>query len=114
MLYSCENMLSPLLVRTARSGKAFYFLLVCIMLQTIYKKPFLSHQAPYGLLKSRGMLFHDEIKVLHLFKHISYYCFSGYWYPLLADKQNHIFKPNADLKQRKAMGNKGKECRMGN
>jgi abortive infection bacteriophage resistance protein len=31
---------------------------------------------------------------LHLLENISYYRFSGYWYPLLADKQNHIFKPN--------------------
>ena len=49
------------------------------------------------LLKSRGMKFSDENKALHLLENISYYRFSGYWYPLLADKQNHIFKPNADF-----------------
>ena len=43
------------------------------------------------------MKFPDENKALHLLKNISYYRFSGYWYPLLADKQNHIFKPNADF-----------------
>nr|WP_262894291.1 Abi family protein [Bacteroides cellulosilyticus] len=25
-------------------------------------------------------------------QNISYYRLSGYWHPLLADKQNHIFK----------------------
>ena len=48
------------------------------MRQILYNKPFLSHQAQIELLKSRGMLFPDEIKTLHLFKHISYYRFSGY------------------------------------
>lgn len=42
-------------------------------------------------------MFADETKALHLLGNISYYRFSGYWYPLLADKQNHIFKPNADF-----------------
>lgn len=41
------------------------------------------------------MLFADEVKASHLLKHISYYRFSGYWYPLLANKQNLVFKPNA-------------------
>ena len=41
------------------------------------------------------MLFSDEIKASHLLRHISYYRFSGYWYPLLENKQNHVFKPNS-------------------
>jgi len=67
------------------------------MAKSIYNKPFLSYQAQIELLKSRGMKFLDENKALHLFENISYYRFSGYWYPLLADKQNHIFKLNADF-----------------
>ena len=43
------------------------------------------------------MKFLDESKALRLLEYISYYRFSGYWYPLLADKQNHVFKPNADF-----------------
>ena len=43
------------------------------------------------------MKFSDENKALHLLENISYYRFSGYWYPLLEDKQNHIFKSNADF-----------------
>ena len=86
------NVLTPLPVRTARSGWAFYFY---AMNKISYNKPFLLYQAQIELLKSRGMKFPDENKASHLFENISYYRFSGYWYPLLADKQNHIFKPNA-------------------
>ena len=43
------------------------------------------------------MKFANENKALHLLSNISYYRLSGYWYPLLADKQNHIFKPNANF-----------------
>jgi len=31
-----------------------------------YKKPFLSYTAQLSLLKSRGMMFADEVKALHL------------------------------------------------
>ena len=43
------------------------------------------------------MVFADEEKALHLFEKIGYYRLSGYWYPLLADKEKHTFKPNADF-----------------
>ncbi|MDR2848477.1 MAG: Abi family protein, partial [Bacteroidales bacterium] len=64
------------------------------MSRTPYSKPFLPYQAQLSLLKSRGMQFADNAKALHLLEHIGYYRFSGYWYPLLADKQNPTFKPN--------------------
>jgi abortive infection bacteriophage resistance protein len=67
------------------------------MTKIVYNKSFLDYPAQIALLKSRGMKFADEHKALHLLKHISYYRFSGYWYPLLADKQNHVFKPNSDF-----------------
>ncbi|MCL2247353.1 MAG: Abi family protein [Lentimicrobiaceae bacterium] len=62
-----------------------------------YSKTFLEHQSQIALLKSRGMKFEDEDKALYLLENICYYRLSGYWYPLLADKQNHIFKPNASF-----------------
>jgi abortive infection bacteriophage resistance protein len=67
------------------------------MAKVSYSKPFLSYADQIALLKSRGMKFSNENKALHLLKNISYYRFSGYWYPLLADKQNHVFKPDADF-----------------
>jgi abortive infection bacteriophage resistance protein len=60
-----------------------------------YTKPFLSLQEQIEQLKSRGMKFTDEEKALHLLKNIGYYRFSGYWYPLLANKQTPVFKPEA-------------------
>ena len=65
------------------------------MAKSIYSKTFLSCSAQIALLKSRGLKFSDESKALHLLENISYYRFSGYWYPLLGDKKNHIFKPYA-------------------
>jgi abortive infection bacteriophage resistance protein len=67
------------------------------MQKPLYNKSFLSYQAQIALLKSRGMIFADDNKALHLLENISYYRLSGYWYPLLADKQNHIFKSDADF-----------------
>jgi abortive infection bacteriophage resistance protein len=86
-------MLPPLPIRTAQSGEAFYF----FMAKTPYTKPFISLQEQLKQLKLRGLKFTDEVKALHLLKYIGYYRFSGYWYPLLADKQKHIFKPDANF-----------------
>ena len=65
------------------------------MTKILYTKPFLSHQHQLEQLKLRGLQFADENKALHLLKHIGYYRFSGYWYPLLANKQQPFFKPDA-------------------
>jgi len=62
-----------------------------------YTKTFLSYPDQINLLKSRGLKFADEGKALHLLENISYYRLSGYWYPLLADKQKHIFKETAEF-----------------
>ena len=64
-------------------------------MKSIYSKTFVPCAAQVPLLKSRGMTFSDEKKALHLLKNISYYRLSGYWYPLLANKQNHVFKIGA-------------------
>ena len=60
-----------------------------------YPKHLISFTGQINLLKQRGMIFGDEPKALHLLQNISYYRLSGYWYPLLADKQQHIFKPGS-------------------
>jgi len=65
------------------------------MAKNIYSKTFITNQAQIALLKSRGMMFADESKALHLLENISYFRFSSYWYPLLADKENHVFKTSA-------------------
>lgn len=60
-----------------------------------FSKSPLTYRQQLEQLQSRGMLISNESKALHLLEHISYYRLSGYWYPLLADKSSHIFKPDA-------------------
>jgi Abortive infection bacteriophage resistance protein len=60
-----------------------------------YNKSALTYAEQLQQLKDRGLSIDNETKALHLLEVISYYRLSGYWYPLLADKQNHRFKPNA-------------------
>ena len=67
------------------------------MSKILYSKQFISCEAQLALLKSRGLSFDSEEKALHLLERIGYYRLSGYWYPLLADKQNHVFKSGANF-----------------
>lgn len=60
-----------------------------------YSKTALSYAEQLHQLKNRGLIIEDEPKAMHLLEVISYYRLSGYWYPLLADKHNHRFKPTA-------------------
>jgi len=62
-----------------------------------YLKTCLDYESQISLLKSRGLKFTNEDKVRHLIRNIGYYRFSGYWYPFLVDKQNHIFKSDANF-----------------
>lgn len=62
-----------------------------------YYKPALTYADQLQQLKNRGLLVPDEGEFLRLIELKSYYRLSGYWYPLLLDKQRHIFKPNANF-----------------
>ncbi len=62
-----------------------------------YTKPPLTYQQQINQLKNRGLLIGNNEKALHLLANISYYRLSGYWYPLLSNKQTHLFKPNSTL-----------------
>jgi abortive infection bacteriophage resistance protein len=64
-----------------------------------YSKPFLTYPAQLSFLKSCGMTFANENKALHLLENISFHRFSDYWYPLLTDKQNHVFKQCATFER---------------
>lgn len=64
-----------------------------------YQKPPLTYSQQLQQLKDRGLLIENEEKTLHLLTSISYYRISGYWYPLLHDKQNHIFKKEATFEK---------------
>lgn len=60
-----------------------------------YLKVSLTYQDQLQQLKNRGLQVENDGKALHLLENVSYYRLSGYWYPLLSDKQNHVFKPTA-------------------
>jgi len=60
-----------------------------------YKKPALSYEDQLAKLKQRGLVIDDEASFLKLLEKKSYFRLSGYWYPLLSDKDNHVFKPGA-------------------
>lgn len=60
-----------------------------------YNKISLTYQEQLDQLKFRGLAIENDSKALHVLENISYYRLSGYWFPLLADKKNHIFKHSA-------------------
>lgn len=62
-----------------------------------YNKPALTYADQLAQVKFRGLIIPDEEEFLRLLELKSYYRLSGYWYPLLADKQNHIFKPGSSF-----------------
>ncbi|MCB0511776.1 MAG: Abi family protein, partial [Bacteroidetes bacterium] len=67
------------------------------MSKTPFNKPALTYFQQLQQLKDRGLAIDNEEKTLHLLETISYYRLSGYWYPLLADKENHVFKQGANF-----------------
>ena len=52
-----------------------------------------------SILKQRGLMIANEQEAEKWLHKVSYYRMSGYWYPLLADRQNHIFKPGSTFEQ---------------
>lgn len=61
-----------------------------------YTKPALTYNDQLQQLKNRGLAVANDPKALHLLETISYYRFSAYWYPLLAEpKSAHLFKAGA-------------------
>ena len=60
-----------------------------------FNKPPFSYLQQLEQLQERGLQIPNIEKATHLLESISYYRLSGYWYPLLADKENHTFKESA-------------------
>ena len=75
-------------------GESFF----CMLMNKIaYPKEQKSFDEQIALLKQRGMYFEDEVRANCILQNVSYYRLSGYWYPLLKDKQRHIFKDGASF-----------------
>lgn len=67
------------------------------MAKTSYSKPAITYSDQLAKLKRRGLTIDDEAAFLDLLEKKSYYRLSGYWYPLLSDKINHVFKIGANF-----------------
>ena len=57
------------------------------------------------------MVIKDEARAKQILQNISYYRLSGYWYPLLADKQRHLFKSGSTFEQAYNLYKFGSELR---
>jgi abortive infection bacteriophage resistance protein len=64
-----------------------------------YNKPALSYSEQVEQLRFRGLKISNRERSKHLLENLSYYRLSGYWYPLLEDKPNHIFKKDAQFQR---------------
>ena len=64
-----------------------------------YTKQIQTYASQIKILKQRGMTIADESEAEAWLHKVSYYRMSGYWYPLLADRDNHIFKPGSTFEQ---------------
>lgn len=62
------------------------------MTRISYNKPAFTYQQQIDQLESRGLIINNRDRAKHLFESISYYRLSGYWYPMLDDKESHVFK----------------------
>ena len=82
---------ATLLVRSANQGGSFVFM----TMTKIYSKRPLSITDQIDLLKSRGLLFGDELAASRFLSEVSYFRFVQYLRPMESDKTLHIFKPNS-------------------
>jgi len=63
-------------------------------------------------LKDRGLTILDTDHAEHYLSHISYYRLAGYWWPMQADKVNHVFKENSRFADVIALYNFDRELRL--
>lgn len=67
------------------------------MNKVAYAKVAFTYRQQLQQLLERGLHVPDEDFLLHLLEVKSYYRLSGYWYPLLQNKEEHIFKKGASF-----------------
>lgn len=63
-------------------------------------------------LKQRGLIITDKDEADHYLSHISYYRLAGYWWPMQADKEKHVFKENSRFADVIALYNFDRELRL--
>ncbi len=77
----------------------------------IYSKEAYTIQQHIEQLKQRGLLVEDAMAE-HYLSHVSYYRLAGYWWPMQADKEKHIFKPNSKFEDVISLYNFDAELRI--
>lgn len=78
----------------------------------IYDKPPITIDDQIAKLQRRGLEFDNIELAKKYFSHISYYRLAGYWWPMYADKETHIFKPNSQFNDVIALYNFDHKLRM--
>ena len=54
----------------------------------------------------------DDQLAAHYLSHVSYYRLAGYWWPMQADKEQHLFKPNSKFEDVIHLYNFDRELRI--
>lgn len=78
----------------------------------LYEKLPITIDAQIAQLKQRGLQIANDDTARHYLSSISYYRLAGYWWPMQADKQTHIFKPNSKFEDVIALYNFDRELRL--
>jgi abortive infection bacteriophage resistance protein len=63
-------------------------------------------------LKQRGLEINEADNAAHFLANISYYRLAGYWWPMQADKETHVFKPNSRFSDVIALYNFDRELKL--
>lgn len=63
-------------------------------------------------LQQRGLIITDIPQAEHYLNTVGYYRLSGYWWPMLADKNTRVFKPNSTFENVIDIYNFDKELRL--
>ncbi len=77
-----------------------------------YIKPPLSIDDQIDLLQHRGLVVEDVDLARHFLSNVSYYRLAGYWWPLQADKERHVFKETASFEKVIQLYNFDRELRL--
>lgn len=78
----------------------------------MFEKEAKTIQQQIEVLKSRGLIISDADQAEHYLSNISYYRLAGYWWPMQADKTEHVFKVNSRFADVIALYNFDRELRI--
>lgn len=78
----------------------------------IYSKQVTTIDDQIDQLRTRGLIIPDDAVAKLYLLNISYYRLAGYWWPMQADKVNHLFKPNSNFDNVIALYNFDRELRL--